>query len=93
MLTFGSSPRRVLVRDQAEAGRAVAERRAEDRHVVLVRLVDDAVGVLQPSLLRGSAPIARMNSRDEYGRGSRSSTICRIVSSQMRSSSSSISVS
>jgi hypothetical protein len=49
--TRGPSPLATAVADETEAGRAVAEGRDEDRHVALVRLVQDRVVALRAALL------------------------------------------
>ena len=56
-----------LVLDQAEAGRAVGEGRAEDRHVMLIGELDQAV-VLLAVAFASHLPISRMKSRD-WNRG------------------------
>ena len=62
------------MRDQAEAGRAIGERGAEDRHLFSIGLQHDAGAGLGAGF-RQVLPISRMNSRDEYGRGSSPSAI------------------
>ena len=92
MRDLGLAVTRRLMRHQSKPGRAIAEGGTEDRHLFAKRLEHDTGAGLR-SLSDRYLPISPTNSRDEYGRGSRLSVILCIVSSQMRSSSSSISVS
>src|SRR5439155_13193012 len=42
---------RMQVMDQSKAGRAIAERGAEDRHILLIRLVQNRIRTLRPAIL------------------------------------------
>jgi hypothetical protein len=89
----GWSPLGVGDGDEAEAGRAVVKGRREDRHVLLVGLVDDRILALGPAVLievlaEGAEQLAAaVRTRLELFED------LAVVSSQTRSSSSSISVS